>query len=108
MKNEIPYYQDYITEAFQAYLALEGKKVEGVAGLVEIGTGGGLESRESFTFVCALYSKLKPELNRVLNQRIVDRKFIDERTKSYFEFNNEYEILLPESTKVEIHEIKTE
>ncbi len=88
-KQDIPYYQDYLSQDFQGYLAQEATEVKGVPGLVEIGQGGGLENQDSLKFVCALYAEVKVELNNVLNQRVVDRKFIDERMKSYYEFNQE-------------------
>jgi len=90
MKNEIPYYQDYLSDDFQEYLMKEATPVKGVNDLLEVGTGGGLENTDSFQYVCSLYDQVKDELNQVLNQRITDRKFIDERVKSYYEFNKEY------------------
>lgn len=91
MKNEIPYYQDYLSSDFQNYLLKNATAVKGVDHLLEIGTGGGLENIDSLKFVCHLYDEVKEELHSVLNQRVVDRKFIDERVKSYYEFNQEYQ-----------------
>ncbi len=87
MKRDIPYYQDYISESLLQYLKSEGKSVSGVAGLMHVGEMGGLESAESLQFLCDLYQATMTELNKVLEQRIVDRKFIDERTRACYELN---------------------
>lgn len=86
-KREIPYYHDYVSENFFAYLRKEAKAVPGVPELLQIGDLGGLETPESLSFLCALYDQVKGELNKVLEQRIVDRRFIDQRTKACFELN---------------------
>ena len=83
----IPYYHDYISPSLAAELLKQSTKVTGVEGLLEVGTGGGLETTESLNFLCQLYKVLEPELQKVLNQRIQDRKFIDERVKACYEFN---------------------
>lgn len=89
--REIPYYTDYVSGEFQKYLENEAKEYPGVAGLVHIGETGGLENSESLKFTCDLYDCVKGELLKVLNQRAVDRKFIDERVKVFYELNEEYE-----------------
>jgi malate synthase len=86
-KRDIPYYQDYISENLLKYLTSESKAVPGVPDLVHIGKLGGLETKESFQFLCELYEGTKTELNKVLEQRIIDRKFIDQRTRACFELN---------------------
>jgi malate synthase len=50
--------------------------------------GGGLrdafpaiETDEALAFVCGLYEEVKGDLNRVLNQRVLDREFIDRVTR---------------------------
>ncbi len=85
--RDIPYYQDYVSKALQERLFEESRPVNGIKDLVHIGEMGGLETKESFIFLCELYDKLKEPLNRVLQQRIIDREFIDSRTKSSFELN---------------------
>lgn len=87
MKFEIPYYHDYISEELADFLLKEAKPVLGVPDLLEVGQGGGLETTEAMHFLCELYRDLEPELKKVLQQRIADRKFIDERVKACFEFN---------------------
>jgi malate synthase len=91
MKREIPYYNDYISENFQDYLSSEAKDYPGVEGLKHIGATGGLEDKESLTFVCELYDKVKERLNTTLNNRIKDRAFIDQRVKAYYQYNQEQE-----------------
>ena len=87
MKFEIPYYQDYISEPLADFLLQEAKPVLGVPDLLEVGTGGGLESQAALHFLAELYTDLKGELKKVLQQRAADRKFIDERVLACFEFN---------------------
>jgi len=89
---EIKYYHDYISpELFQS-LIKQSKPYRGIDGLVEVGNGGGLENKESLRFLCELYDAVKNELNQVLDQRIADRKFIDERTASCYKFNQDLRI----------------
>ena len=57
-----------------------------------MGQGGGLETDASLQFLCDLYNKLKLDLKKVLDQRMTDRKFIDERVKACYEFNTSLEI----------------
>jgi malate synthase len=87
--NPISYYQDFLSPALQAELLSQARPVAGVAGLHEVGAGGGLENADSLSFLCQLYRELKPELSRVLERRQRDRKFIDERTRSCVQFNRE-------------------
>lgn len=85
--KDIPYYKDYISPTFLSHLLKEGRQVAGVPHLIEVGTGGGLETKESLTFLCELYELMKGDLNKVLSQRITDRLFIDQQTKACFLFN---------------------
>lgn len=89
---EIPYYHDYISPEIFASLKSKAQNYQGVDGLIHVGTGGGLESSESMKFLCELYEKTKGELALVLEQRILDRKFIDERTASCYKFNQSLKI----------------
>mgnify|MGYP003665646277 CR=1 FL=1 len=84
---DIPYYEDYISPSLRAELLSKANTYSGVEGLVEVGTGGGLEDKESLKFLCELYEELKGPLNKILNQRIKDRDFIDKRVKACYEFN---------------------
>lgn len=85
--KDIPYYSDFVSPAFFEFLKAEGRPVQGIPHLMEVGTGGGLESVESLQFLCELYDLVKTDLNKVLNQRKVDREYIDQQTKACFEFN---------------------
>lgn len=89
---DIPYYQDYLSPSLLARLEKESTPVDGVPGLRQIGRSGGLETQSSLRFLCELYHLLKGPLNRILEQRIADRKFIDERTQACFELNQSLNI----------------
>ncbi|MBC7429840.1 MAG: serine hydrolase [Bacteriovorax sp.] len=89
---EIPYYHDYISPEIWANLKSKAQKYQGIEGLIHIGQTGGLETPESMKFLCELYEKTKGELAVVLEQRILDRKFIDERTASCYRFNQSLKI----------------
>ncbi len=88
MAREIPYYEDYVSQEFLAYLQIQSRPVKGIKGLQEIGDRGGLESQEALQFLCTLYDALKDSLNKVLNQRVIDRQFIDQRTRACYELNS--------------------
>lgn len=101
MKFEIPYYHDYISEKLADYLLSQAKPIRGLPDLVEVGevdVPGTLESPEALHFLCELYRDLESDLKKVLHQRIVDRKFIDERVKACYEYNQnfKYDFLDPE------------
>ncbi|MEY4942213.1 MAG: hypothetical protein RL254_394, partial [Planctomycetota bacterium] len=84
---EIPPYRDYISAELISHLESQMVPVAEVAGLMQLGVGGGLESHESLRFLCDLYEAVKPDLAAVLKQRVADRAFIDERTRACFELN---------------------
>lgn len=90
MKANIPYYSDFISDSLKAHLLKEARPVDGVSDLLQIGETGGLENKESLKFLTELYVAVENELNTVLNRRIRDRKFIDERTKALVGFNQEW------------------
>jgi malate synthase len=90
MKRSIPYYRDYISDALQAHLLAEATPYPGVEHLMQVGESGGLENKDSLKFLCDLYEVVEEELNTVLNRRIKDRKFIDERTKALATFNQDW------------------
>ena len=91
-KKDIPYYQDYISDDLLGFLKGEMQPVMGVPGLGQVGLGGGLETKESLSFLCDLYRSLKVQLNAVLNQRIQDREFFDQRTRACFELNQSVKV----------------
>lgn len=90
MKFDIPYYQDYISEQLAEFLLKDATPVAGVPHLLEVGVGGGLESQAAMHFLAELYADLEADLKKVLRQRTVDRKFIDERVKACFEYNTNF------------------
>lgn len=90
MKRSIPYYSDYISDSFLALLLKQARPFEGVENLMQVGESGGLENKQSLKFLCHLYEAVEVELNTVLNRRIKDRKFIDERTKALAVFNQDW------------------
>ncbi len=88
---EIDYFHDYLSPELTDHLLKSATPIEGVEGMAEVGTGGGLETAESLKFVSEIYSQIKGDLNRVLQQRRIDRKFIDERTIACSAFNTSLE-----------------
>ncbi|MBL7554817.1 MAG: hypothetical protein JNM24_03270, partial [Bdellovibrionaceae bacterium] len=84
---EIDYYHDYIPPSLAEHLLKNVQPVKGVAKMVEVGSGGGLETESSLKFLSDLYLATKDDLKKVLQQRRIDRKFIDERTKACSDFN---------------------
>lgn len=90
MKPNIPYYTDFLSDATRKHLLSIATPVEGVSDLKQVGTGGGLENKDSLKFLTELYVAVEGELNKVLNQRMRDRKFIDERTKALAFFNKDW------------------
>lgn len=89
---EIEYYHDYISPELYIHLMKEATDVDGVPDLMQVGQSGGLETTDALKFLCELYSLVKPELKKVLNQRIIDRAFIDERVASCFKYNQDLQI----------------
>lgn len=47
-----------------------------------------IESTKALQFVCALYDKVSPLLNTILEQRKIDRAFIDQKTKECTQSNH--------------------
>ena len=89
---EIPTYRDFISRELLTHLADQLKPVEGVANMWQVGASGGLESTESLLFLCELYKSVKADLRTVLQQRVADRAFIDERTQACFELNSSLKV----------------
>ncbi len=85
---EIPYYQDYLSHNMLEHLLAQAHPV--AAGLEMVGQMRGLENPQSLQFLCELYDATKDELGQVLKGRIADRKFIDERVKALYHYNQEH------------------
>jgi malate synthase len=84
---KISYYHDFISPRLAQKLIDESQSVDGIEGLRQVGPGGGLEDINSLKFLIELYKSIESDLSQVLEQRIVDRKFIDDRVKAFSEFN---------------------
>ena len=87
---EIPYYHDYVSPALGRHLLSQAGSVPGVSGLIQVGPGGGLETTDALNFLVTLYDTIKSDLGLVLSRRIKDRKFIDERVKACYEYNQRF------------------
>ncbi len=86
---EIPYYHDFLSPSFARNLLSAAIPFDGVPGLEMVGPSGGLETPEAFRFMVELYERVKPELSRVLAQRTIDRKFLDERVRAVAKLNRD-------------------
>lgn len=88
---DIAPYHDYISPSLAQTLLKQGTLVPEVPEMVEIGArpqvSGSLETSESLRFLASLYTQISPRLKTVLNQRVLDRQFLDERVKACSEFN---------------------
>lgn len=82
-------YDDFLSPKLKSHILKSAKPYPGVPDLMHAGETGGLENKDSLKFLCELYEELRPELELVLNRRVADRKFIDERTKALAVFNRD-------------------
>lgn len=89
MGGSSDYYQDFISNSLTEYLLKQATPVDGIPDLMQIGESSGLETAESFKFLTEIYLAVKDDLQNVLNQRIQDRRFIDQRVQALSEFNKE-------------------
>ncbi|MFU8805476.1 MAG: hypothetical protein ACNA8W_16815 [Bradymonadaceae bacterium] len=81
-ERDIPYYLDFLSNAVLEHAREHGEPVPGVPGMT-IAPGlrddfARIETDEALSFVCDLYRATRGRLNDVLEQRRVDRTFIDE------------------------------
>lgn len=84
---EIEYYHDYISPELAEHLLKSAQPVTDVPTLLQVGNGGGLETPSAMKFLSELYSRTKNDLKKILQQRRIDRKFIDERVRACADFN---------------------
>jgi malate synthase len=82
-------YGDFLSPKLKEYLLKDATSFPGIEGLQQIGAAGGLENKESMQFLIDLFLSLRPKLESVLHQRVLDRNFLDERCKALYQFNNE-------------------
>jgi len=72
------HYQDFLSQELMDYFLGIATLVEGLPEYKEIGKRGGLESTEGLKFLAELYTRLSPELDRVLAKRVEDRQLLDQ------------------------------
>ncbi len=81
---DIPAYQRFLSASLLRELWSRAEAVNAVEGLrIAPGLRGkfpGIETDEALAFVCRLYGEVKGHLNRILEQRVVDRVFMDGET----------------------------
>lgn len=80
-------YQEFVSPALIQHLRRFMQPVRGVEGLEHIGAQGGLETNEALQFLCDLHDEVVGELCTVLQQRVQDRAFMDQRTLACFHMN---------------------
>lgn len=85
--TDAPAYRDFISDALFDSIKRELRSVDSVQGLTQLGRGGGVENSDSLLFVRDLYDACKAPLRAVLDQRVFDRKFIDDRVAACSQLN---------------------
>ena len=74
----------YLSESLQKYLLSQAALIPEVPSLKIVGgidkAFSHLETPEALTFVCDLYREIMPQLEKILEQRALDREFIDAKT----------------------------
>jgi malate synthase len=99
LNDPIKSYLRLIPPALIDQLWRVGESVEGLEDLRVapglLGEFGHLETPEALGMMCALYEEIKPALARLLEQREIDRAFIDERTAQYAKENQGIPYLSP-------------
>jgi malate synthase len=90
-QSEIPAFEKFIPPSLQKELWEVSSPVPAVEGLrVAEGLREGfpkIETDEALRFVCQVYDEVKLSLNRVLEQRVLDREFMDHGTLACVERN---------------------
>ena len=72
------HYQDFLSPELVDYFLGIATPVAGVSDLKGIGQQGGLETKESLSFLCELYTRMHSELDQVLKKRVEDRQILDQ------------------------------
>lgn len=88
-ESRIRYYDDYLSPEIYAAISSNLKAVKGVAGLQMSHQPRGLETPEALNFLCRLFSCVRPALKNVLDKRMEDRAFIDQRVKALYKTNTD-------------------
>ena len=94
---DIRAYHDYISPRLAHELLAQAEPVSVGSDLFSVGSRGGLETTEALKFLVALYEQIRLDLKTVLDQRTLDRKFIDERMRASSELNDQLQIDLLDS-----------
>lgn len=97
---DIPYFLDFLSPPLVEQLAERAEAVDGVAGL-EVASGlrqdfPTIETVEALRFVCDVYDATKGHLADILEQRAVDRAFIDAGVEECVEANENIDYLSPD------------
>ena len=93
MKNaffDLPRYHDYISPRLARFILDQAVPVPGVAGLKQVGPSSGLEQQAAFAFMLEIYGQVRGELRTVLDRRLTDRMFIDQRVRSCHDYNQRF------------------
>lgn len=92
MSYHIPYYSMTLSDSIKSRLLEDSRPCFGIQDLKICGETGGLENKEAMLFLVELWKTVAPELSQVLKQRLEDRKFIDQRTKSARVYNQKLKV----------------
>jgi len=90
-ERNIPCYLNFLPADLLDRLEKEGESVPGIPGLT-VGTGlldrfPAIESEEALRFLVRVYQEIRSPLREVLEQRIKDRRFLDEATRDCVDRN---------------------
>ena len=97
---DIAYYLDFLPQNLLQALVDRSEPVDAVSGL-RVGKGlrekfARIETDQALQFACELYEAVKNDLNRVLQQRGIDRAFIDQQTQKFVADNDGRDYLSPD------------
>ena len=86
---DIPSFGAYLSPSLLSHLQYQLRPVPGIDGLMglDVNEGSCLETPEALRFLCEVYDRVKGRLNHVLEQRMKDRLFVDERTRACASLN---------------------
>lgn len=77
-------FTSFLSESLQRHLLNQATQIPEVPGLMIVGgidkAFSHLETPEALNFVCQLYDVISPQLEKILEQRELDRQFIDSKT----------------------------
>jgi malate synthase len=95
-----PMYTNMISPKILALLLAETEPVEGLEGLKVSRSlkaeHSPLETIEALRFICQLYERTCASLDTLLEQRLIDRAYLDAATQSYVAVNRDLDYLSPD------------